>query len=109
MRTPKYLLVLLATGAFSAYSANAQAHCVDLDLDESKDCYDNCLGVYNVHQEDSDNDGEGDACDCDDGILGENEEGVDCGGNCSTACTGCIPLFYSGASTDKIDIVFNVV
>lgn len=106
MRTATYLMALSAWLAFATYSANAEAQCVDLDLDESKDCYDNCLGVYNVHQEDWDNDGQGDACDCDDGRLGENEEGIDCGGNCAAACAGCIPLVNNGNSPDKIDIVF---
>ena len=49
---------------------------------------DNCPGEPNISQVDSDNDGRGDACDCDDGIKGEYENGVDCGGPCPT-CSPC--------------------
>ena len=35
----------------------------DIDLDEVCDEYDNCVDVYNPYQEDSNNDGVGDACD----------------------------------------------
>ena len=40
----------------------------DTDLDEVCDEEDNCIGVVNPNQEDTDNDGEGDACDYNDWI-----------------------------------------
>jgi len=52
----------------------------DLDGDGIDGGCDNCQAVYNKDQKDADNDGVGDACDCNDGIQGQYEEGVDCGG-----------------------------
>ena len=61
----------------------------------------------NAGQEDFDNDGEGDDCDCDDGYWGPNEDGADCGGSCAAACpAGCVPVIQYGDSSGKIDIVF---
>ncbi len=40
----------------------------DLDMDGNCDEYDNCIDISNPNQIDTDNDGQGDACDYDDGI-----------------------------------------
>ena len=52
---------------------DCDGNCInDTDQDEVCDEEDNCIEVVNPDQEDSDNDGEGDACDYDDGIgIGE--------------------------------------
>jgi len=56
----------------------------DSDGDTYGDECDNCPDHANLSQKDSDtpDDGEGDACDCDDGLKGPNEVTTDCGGNC---------------------------
>jgi hypothetical protein len=70
---------------------------IDQDNDHVPDCADNCLGVANPYrigefgvewQDDWDNDGVGDACDCDDGIQGPYEDDWDCGGPCDS-CNPC--------------------
>ena len=78
----------------------------DADFDGVGDLCDNCINDKNHNQKDSDNDSIGDGCDCDDKAWGENELGIDCGGLCSKACPKCIPLYYSGSHSAKIDIVF---
>jgi C1A family cysteine protease/putative hemolysin len=61
----------------------------DIDLDGVTDAIDNCLNKYNPNQEDYDNDGVGDVCDCSDGIKGGDEENVDCGGSFCVPCDLC--------------------
>jgi hypothetical protein len=70
------------------------------------DC-DNCAGMANSDQSDFDEDGAGDACDCDDALMGYYEEGADCGGFCLTACpTKCVPVISNETTSGKIDIIF---
>jgi len=58
---------------FAQMYYNCDGNCInDTDQDEVCDEEDNCLEVVNPDQEDTDNDGEGDSCDYDDGI-GINE------------------------------------
>ncbi|MBW3004961.1 thrombospondin type 3 repeat-containing protein [Candidatus Woesearchaeota archaeon] len=54
----------------------------DRDGDGTCEDIDNCPGIINPGQLDSDNDGEGDLCDCNDTIQSTNEDGIDCGGQC---------------------------
>lgn len=68
---------------------------------------DNCPTWSNWLQEDWDGDNEGDACDCNDKLMGENEDGADCGGLCTATCpAGCVPIFKHGDPKGKIDVVF---
>jgi len=78
----------------------------DSDFDGLGDKCDNCKFIINPVQEDFNNDGEGDFCDCDDGVAGPYEIGADCGGVCENECPICMPYQISGDSSDKIDIVF---
>jgi probable HAF family extracellular repeat protein len=81
----------------------------DGDADAVGDVCDSCPGVWNGGQEDFDHDGQGDDCDCDDGYLGPQEDGADCGGLCGGSCTAthgnCIPVVNHGDSDGKIDVV----
>jgi len=43
---------------------------------------------------------------CFDGVMNQDEAGIDCGGVCPYSCDGCIPLIENGNHDDKIDIVF---
>jgi hypothetical protein len=81
---------------------------IDLDNDQVPDCADNCPGAANPYrtggwgiewQDDWDDDGVGDACDCDDGLQGPYEDGKDCGGACSPTCVDC----WSDASVGNAD------
>ena len=76
---------------------------INADGDDVPDCYDNCPGKKNpaydhdsltgkALQADNDHDGVGDACDCDDGRKGPDEQGIDCGG----PCTPCGKIKISG-------------
>jgi hypothetical protein len=78
----------------------------DSDADGIGDACDNCLYSSNDDQKDWDGDGIGDACDCNDGFMGPNETGADCGGICGGQCPDCIPLIFNGSPSDKIDVVF---
>ena len=54
---------------YAEWDYDCEGNCInDIDQDEVCDEEDNCLEVVNPVQTDSDNDGEGDACDYDDGI-----------------------------------------
>jgi len=68
---------------------------------------DNCPWRSNPSQEDYNEDGTGDACDCSDQYRGPNEVGADCGGICSEDCPDyCIPYLISGSPSGKVDLVF---
>jgi parallel beta-helix repeat protein len=54
----------------------------DMDDDGIQDSVDNCPLIPNADQNDINNDGVGDACDCFDVHQGVNELGIDCGGIC---------------------------
>jgi len=56
----------------------------DSDGDGIHDLPDNCVDDYNPLQKDSDGDGEGDACDCGDGICDESENCTGCPDDCGT-------------------------
>ena len=65
-----------STCTYAQENFDCAGNCIfDMDLDEVCDEEDNCIEVSNPDQVDSDNDGEGDACDYDDGIgIDEVEE-----------------------------------
>jgi hypothetical protein len=76
---------------------NVEPEISDYDGDGVEDDFDNCETKANPDQADSDNDGLGDACDshddsqtgsniptCTDGLMNQGEEGIDCGGPCSS-------------------------
>ncbi|MFH1403448.1 MAG: C1 family peptidase [Candidatus Altiarchaeota archaeon] len=52
----------------------------DTDSDGIDNACDNCIDIPNHDQADIDKDGQGNACDCNDGIKGQVEEWIDCGG-----------------------------
>lgn len=78
----------------------------DSDGDGIGNPCDNCIYYPNAGQKDWDNDGIGNACDCNDGFMGPNETGADCGGICGGQCPDCIPVIVNGNPSDKIDVVF---
>jgi len=76
------------------------------------DC-DNCPYFSNSGQVDLDNDGKGNACDCDDVYKGAYETEIDCGGPCDPCipCTWCgnhvAPIRVKGKhNSGQIDVVF---
>ncbi len=91
--------------------------CADADGDLVEDRIDNCPGVYNPDQADSNGDGVGDACNgprCGNGVkeTGEACDGADLGGQtCQTlgyragslACTGGCVLDETGCSCKDVD------
>jgi hypothetical protein len=87
---------------------------IDSDHDGLPDDCDRCPGVRSTNYYDIDDDGEGDVCDCDDVLLSENEDGVDCGGLCPNTCidlpegmSNVQAIRLAGAPDDGIiDIVF---
>jgi len=86
----------------------------DSDLDGLPDDCDNCPGIDSMDYEDVNGDGVGNACDCNDVLEGENEDGVDCGGHCPNTCIDepddwiyVDPIRLSGGPHDGIiDLVF---
>jgi len=60
----------------------------DRDCDGIPNDADNCKDTKNKDQKDSNHDGEGDACDCNDHLKGPLEDDIDCGGDC-TPCDIC--------------------
>ena len=62
----------------------------DYDKDGIPDTRDNCPYAWNPDQANSDNDSEGDACDCNDTIQGPYEQDWDCGVKASTDSSGVI-------------------
>ena len=60
----------------------------DRDCDGIPNTNDNCPDTRNKDQKDSNKDGEGDACDCNDHLKGPLEDDIDCGGDC-TPCDIC--------------------
>jgi len=79
---------------------------IDYDGDGLGDECDNCLLYSNPGQEDYDGDGQGDSCDCNDGFMGPEEVGADCGGICPNKCPSCIPIIKNGPNKDKINVIF---
>ncbi len=55
---------------------------------------------------DIDGDGQGDWCDCDDGFMGAQENGADCGGSCGGTCPSCVPVLVTGGNAQNVDVVF---
>ena len=64
---------------YLSFPQTTQDEVDDSDFDRIKDIYDNCPGVYNPDQKDTDGDGEGDACDTDD----DNDGILDTEDNCT--------------------------
>jgi len=113
-------------------SATANPDQADADSDTVGDACDNCPSVSNVQYFDADADGVGDACDncpshpnadqanidyyddeqgdaCDtnDGYMGPNEEGADCGGDAPADCPDiCRPVLIQGPENESVNIIF---
>lgn len=82
----------------------------DIDGDDICGDVDLCPAIYDDGA-DFDNDGEGDACDCDDHLRGTREAGADCGGICPEACEdygNCRSLYLSGPPESAYDVVLLV-
>jgi len=74
----------------------------DADGDAVIDDCDNCPSISNPGQQDVDDDGQGDACDCGDGIVAPGEE---CdGGPCCDACTFVDPGMVCRPSVGVCDV-----
>ena len=104
--------------------ANQKKHKVSFEEARSVFYDDNARLIHdpdhaNDDQRNYDNDGEGDACDSNDGYMGPYEDGADCGGISSPQCEEvwaipygdvliplkCIPILLHGDYTDAADLL----
>ncbi|HKY63288.1 MAG TPA: Calx-beta domain-containing protein [bacterium] len=90
------------------------SNCVDGDSDGTPDISDNCPAVSNPGQQDTDNDGAGNACDtveddCDNGTSDDTDAAADCADSDCSAAANCIDDDGDGVPNvvDNCDAVAN--